>query len=83
MQLRSFFGDFPILSMVLMISSMSLSASSGRLLASFRLARDQTPSSGLSSGRRTENARSRDVGVLEAVSGVAPPMGGGIITAAQ
>ena len=37
MQLRSVVGDFRILSMVLMISSMSSSTSSGRLLASLSL----------------------------------------------
>ena len=50
MQARNFLGDLLIPLIDPMMSSMSSSMSLGQLFASFRLACDQTPSSGLSSG---------------------------------
>ncbi len=47
---RSFRGEVRIRSIEPMMSSSNSSTSFGQLLASFRLAKDQTPSSGLSSG---------------------------------
>jgi hypothetical protein len=50
MQPCNFFCDLAISFIDRMMSSMSSSMSLGQLFASFRLARDQTPSSGLRSG---------------------------------
>lgn len=50
MQLRSFSGEVRIPLMERMTSSIKSSALKGQPLANSRLARDQTPSSGLSSG---------------------------------
>ena len=50
MQPRSLVGDVRMPLMERMTSSINSSTSSGQLLASSRLASDQTPSSGLRSG---------------------------------
>ena len=50
MQPRSFSGEVRMPLIERMMSSINSSTSCGQLLASSRLARDQTPSSGLSSG---------------------------------
>ena len=79
MQPRSFAGKLRIPLIERMMSSISSSTSLGQLLASSRLARDQTPSSGLIRGVGGKMLDSETRVLTEELLEWFPLMGGGII----